>query len=116
MRRPPRSGHGMASAHRCSHGHTWEPAADGSAETCPVCGDTPRPFPAAGNEVTLAYVGPPPQPEPSFSSLTGMPGSSASQVEFSANPPSLDRPTTEFITPLVPGYEILDEIGRGGMG
>ena len=107
----------MASAHRCSKGHTWLPAADGAAETCPVCGDTPTPrLPQDGSEVTLAYVGPIPAHEPSFSSLTGMPGSSASQVEFGALPPSDGRPTTEFIAPLVPGYEILHEIGRGGMG
>ncbi|HUR55554.1 MAG TPA: protein kinase, partial [Gemmataceae bacterium] len=107
----------MASAHRCSNGHTWEPAAGGVADTCPVCGDTPSPFPRPdASEVTLAYVGPAPPPEPSFSSLTGMPGSSASQVEFTANPSSQDCPTSEFIPPLVPGYEILGEIGRGGMG
>jgi len=56
------------------------------------------------------------EPElPSFSSLVGMPGQGATladadQVPFGPDPNGAQSP------PVVPGFEILSEIGRGGMG
>ena len=126
----------MVSVYRCSQGHTWTPApGSGTADPCPVCGDTqtaladptneakplpdttPRPAVVIGsagvpgqNDTTLQHVNPlVAQPNPSL-------GGGGSLVEFSANPSPTDPPTLEFTPPLVPGYEIQHELGRGGMG
>ncbi len=66
----------------------------------------------------------PPPDTPSFSSLIGMPGGndpSAGNSRHSSivpfGDPSSGSETVEFTpAPAVPGYEILHEVGRGGMG
>jgi predicted Ser/Thr protein kinase len=85
---------------RCPNGHQWE-AATGERESttdwpprCPVCGATPQ-----AETETL----PPRAPEAG--------ASSEAATLAPAGPPALvaDRPT-------IPGYEIVEELGRGGMG
>lgn len=54
---------------------------------------------------------------PSFSSLVGMPAEQ--QRQFGLDPGDVvpfGGETIDFTPPLVPGYEILNEVGRGGMG
>ena len=133
----------MVSVYRCPLGHTWAPTrkpGDGPA-TCPVCGNTaavaadptdegdspassatqsfilPPPNGAAADasDQTLPHIAAPSTDDPSFSSLSGMPGSS-SLVEFVDRPTPGQFPTADYAAPLVPGYDILHEVGRGGMG
>src|SRR6266545_704976 len=76
------------------------------------------------NAPTVVFTPPttpngPDTPDPSFSSLVVLlsessssspSGSASSVVPFGA------AETAEFAPPLVPGYEIIHEVGRGGMG
>lgn len=83
----------------------------------------PRAAPsAADHAVTREFVPPVAPdtdrtPDPSFNSLvvllpeSGVSGTSASSVV-----PFGTGETAEFAPPLVPGYEIVREVGRGGMG
>ena len=128
----------MAGGYRCSLGHSWNPTAGVAATACPVCGnvtvillaDEP---PVATPEYALTVAFAPtdtPQPaagssDSSFSSLVVMlpeaGGSSASGDGTVVREPSSVVPfgvaeTREFAPPLVPGYEIVHEVGRGGMG
>ena len=119
----------MVSVYRCPQGHTWAPpdGESGAVETCPVCGNAAanpsKPFvvavaeqtPVAANDLTGLHLGDPARDDPSFSSLAGT-TSPSSLVAFTDHPDSNDLPTLDFTVPLVPGYEILEELGRGGMG
>jgi eukaryotic-like serine/threonine-protein kinase len=137
----------MPGGYRCSHGHTWTHAAVHIPTTCPVCGDTVvmvldptaeakahqpalalaiQPGHGGGKDVTLSLDLPPApvpptpfprHPEPSFSSLVGMPREAPDNLGSDAGDvvPFGDL-TVDFVPPLVPGYEILQEVGRGGMG
>src|SRR5437763_1884836 len=94
----------------CPRGHQWELAAIGPSlpapgpVTCPVCGAVVEvPFPedkAAG--LAERQLPDPPRTGGDRDALTLAEPSSAL-------PPALDRMT-------VAGYEILEELGRGGMG
>ena len=108
----------------CPQGHEWE-LADG-AETgplhpvCPVCGSVP----AAGAEGATLPPAAPPTGEPATAAT--LPPAARSEVPT----PMAGTPTpgpeqadaaraVSLATPggvIIPGYEILGELGRGGMG
>src|SRR5690348_14835874 len=123
----------------CLHGHRWEAPASGSA-VCPVCGATVAPPPdrtealslappaLAAEEAghTTAFVPPPSAPDVTQTgealpgetlTLTPGPGGTSDSQAI-----TLALPGTEVFEPrpadslAVSGYEILEEIGRGGMG
>jgi WD40 repeat protein/serine/threonine protein kinase len=90
-----------------------------------IAGDAAR---ASGKDATLPPDPPssktvafPPTPlpaDPSFSSLVGLPEGAAAHAGAPTNSGVVPfgELTIDFAPPLVPGYEIIEEVGRGGMG
>ena len=77
----------------CPRGHQWEAdeaAALGDALSCPVCG--------------LAGMG------------TANPDSAPTVLQPAAWQPKEENRGPEQAPPVLPDFEILEEIGRGGMG
>jgi WD40 repeat protein/serine/threonine protein kinase len=108
----------MVGVYRCSCGHIWKAAAS-DPRTCPACGITP---PLAEDPTSHDHTQHfPPATEPSFASLAGLPdpfavtrdGSTSVDDEVPIGP---SPPTQEFRGSPVPGYELHEELGRGGMG
>jgi hypothetical protein len=102
----------MARLLTCPRGHRWpEPplGEDGTAvlPTCPVCGADAAPQAETGTIQGTLQPPRPPSPAPAVVYSRTLPMSGPE-----APPPS--PPPSRW--PTVPGYEILRELGRGGMG
>jgi hypothetical protein len=110
----------MAVLFRCASGHDWEDCLDPSLvdgeACCPVCGQRSE----AVAPVTEGRSGLP--AADIIAATVVRPALAAAPA--SSPPPSLDQtpaPTRQLQSlrpdwPILPGYEILDELGRGGMG
>ena len=111
----------MVGIYRCSCGHTWKEASSVASLPCPACGLTAAVAsdPTSQDQTHLHVKA----TEPSFSSLAGeLPRSTdpfaVTRDLFAVSYERMegDPQTREFSASPVPGYEIEDELGRGGMG
>src|SRR5947209_8322217 len=102
----------------CPRGHQWESLLAPGPVACPVCGATAAPGSAHGLEDTrlgTVALSEPPQGQATTvdSALAGQP--SAGPCHDGATFPTLQEGGTKEL-PVVPGFDILRELGRGGMG
>jgi hypothetical protein len=99
----------MAGFLMCPQGHRWLAASDGvpAAAACPTCGAAGRPLVDADSAVLPTIAEAPPGPLAAAPTEVNVPG----PVEAAA--PAGDTATAP---PVLAGYEILGELGRGGMG
>jgi serine/threonine protein kinase/tetratricopeptide (TPR) repeat protein len=96
----------------CPHGHRWEPAtgdlaADGPL-ICPVCKTTVQP-----GENQTPGLDPSGAPTPPYASAASRPFTHTEHGTPPATAPQAGAATEPV---AVPGYEIEEELGRGGMG
>jgi WD40 repeat protein/serine/threonine protein kinase/tetratricopeptide (TPR) repeat protein len=102
----------MAMPLTCPRGHQWDadeqPTA--KAQICPICGLAPvrtiANFPATLEYQPEMHEPPPPPPEDTRSTLATIP----------RTPDNKEDRRTPLLSQHVPGYDILGELGRGGMG
>jgi WD40 repeat protein len=101
----------------CQHGHHWKPprgdaAVQGTTPHCPICGSTV----AGPVEDTLDRWQEVIQQSPAGSKDSEM-AAKEELPQTMVGRPSHDRAfVPPSLYPSVPGYEILEELGRGGMG
>jgi serine/threonine protein kinase len=84
----------------CSNGHSWQVANEpnGDGAPCPTCGELGQ---SSEQGAAFAQV---PKTEPLDAGMAA------------TLPPSPGRPISSHAKPTIPGFEILRELGRGGMG
>src|SRR5207244_10608376 len=101
----------MSRSRTCARGHRWE-SDDPDDQVCPVCptgvesldeSHSPTLKPESFDELPPPPTSLPGQPGGSLPGLTGF--SAASRQQSAPRRP-----------PTIPGYEIVGELGRGGMG
>ena len=102
----------MAMPLTCPRGHQWDPdgrSTSTAPPTCPICGlaavSSSTAFPA-----TLEF-----QPHPSELDPSSIDTPSDRPTVPATNQDNRDR-VTPLLSQNIPGYEILGELGRGGMG
>jgi outer membrane protein assembly factor BamB/predicted Ser/Thr protein kinase len=105
----------------CARGHRWEPFAVPEGGTavvevpCPVCGLT-VPLPAVNPNADAATLPPPPVDAGEQATVAAVAPASPDGPDAATLPPSGVAPGRAGERPVVAGYEVLDELGRGGMG
>jgi WD40 repeat protein/tRNA A-37 threonylcarbamoyl transferase component Bud32 len=110
QRAAPSRGALMPTVFTCPNGHRWEvdaegPTSRGGADAvCPWCGTLPS-----------TASGKPPAPAPSSTNPEPVGSDEHTVLDRGARKP-LSPLGTEPARPSIPGYEILGELGRGGMG
>jgi WD40 repeat protein len=115
----------MAQLLTCPQGHQWEregASIPGSRVVCPVCGITAEALPLeqAGNGTQEAATLPP-NPVPAWGAEAetlphvAADGLAAAEAPTLPPPEQAPAPVTQERAGI-PGYEILGELGRGGMG
>ena len=112
----------MVGLYRCSCGHSW--TAGSECDPCPACGMTVHATadPTAPDQTLLHVESVPSSNGSSFASLggdflrTNDPFAITRDALASEEPTSGNHPTQDFAASPVPGYEIFEELGRGGMG
>jgi hypothetical protein len=109
----------MPTLWKCPEGHEWQVTADGQATAaegpprCPVCGsaaESPESLAVAG---TAATVAPPVSEQPTLPPRTS---SAESATPSEMAPVAAEAALTADLLPRVPGFDMLAELGRGGMG
>src|SRR5262245_17160555 len=117
----------MSTLVSCPQGHRWE-AAPGAPATCPVCGA--HPAATESSQDRTAHEGEPPAGPSQRDELTERikpptaaraPGpagqatapAAGAEATLTSSPSSLPWAVP---LPLAPGYEVLELLGRGGMG
>jgi WD40 repeat protein/tetratricopeptide (TPR) repeat protein/tRNA A-37 threonylcarbamoyl transferase component Bud32 len=103
----------------CPRGHQWnsEEQSTGTKPVCPICGLAPIPATLTFPQ-TLDYQ--PTQHAPSSPAPAGAPSApdetSSARPTLPAPAEETENPRTPILTQHISGYEILGELGRGGMG
>ncbi len=109
----------MSDRYRCANGHEWE-VREGGPLTCPICNQSVAPpevsrpaehFLSPLKSASLAGMFEKNRTQTGTVAL----GASAANDEATL-PPGVAKEGAEPELPRVPGYEILGELGRGGMG
>jgi WD40 repeat protein len=98
----------MSESVTCPRGHQWQPSDDPAplVLVCPVCG-----LSAEQPASTVQLRG-----QPNFAEQPTLPPESFSSTRDLADRSGQMTPYTGFERLKIPGYEILSELGRGGMG
>jgi eukaryotic-like serine/threonine-protein kinase len=103
----------MREVFTCSHGHQWEPStglstsAAASPAACPVCGERLMPQTSHGVSDEMQGTLAPSQMPPMVQTVQ-------TATLASSVPPAERLMSSEL--PTIPGYEMLELLGRGGMG
>ncbi len=120
----------MMTMRTCRQGHRWQPEADTADDPrgsrCPVCGAPASDAADAGalGETTVcagheAAAGPPGDvttPVYTDPGKTSPLGASGNDDPYATRADGAAAPVARPVTATVPGYEIVSELGRGGMG
>ncbi len=100
----------MSEYRTCSQGHSWQ-VAEGSASLVAHCPDCGRTALEANGSVATVLVGLPRFGGKAEPIASPYPDDTLSRVLEHITPARV-----EIVLPTVPGYTVLEEIGRGGMG
>jgi WD40 repeat protein/serine/threonine protein kinase/Flp pilus assembly protein TadD len=107
----------------CPRGHQWNSDEQPTATkpVCPICGLAPIPatlsFPGTLDYQPKTAADEPPPPREAKGGVPPSPGDTAStRPTVPAPPDETDDRRTPVLTQHVSGYELLGELGRGGMG